>query len=335
MNVSSRRSHVPLNLDRLRTFSLAAELLNFSRAGRLLHLSQPAISQQIRELEDALAVKLFERRSRCLALTPAGEHLKIRSKAILREVGDVVASMQEFSGMAQGFLPIGATNTLGDYLLPFALGHFSRSHPGIKTSLRVADIEEIVRCMNEGEIDLAVVDQILSPETVLGWQRLPLMEEEIVIAVPPDHPWAATGEVSHEALCGSPFILQTEGHPLRQLIRNCLAEAGFDPELLAVRFKLDPMEGIKRAVLSGLGVGFVSRAALGFELERGLLREVRIQNCPIKRTLWVLQPKRQPFPYHLRLFSEMLRSRSWLSPDLACLLKPHGQPVPLDTRESC
>ena len=136
-----------MNLDRLTTFLAAAEDLNFTQAARRLHLSQPAVSQQIKELEEDLGVILFERRGRGLLLTPAGDRLRALAQPVLREVRQVRAEMGAFRDQPQGVLRVGASNTPGIYLLPFALGRFSTQWTGVRVSMEVSHPEALWRAL--------------------------------------------------------------------------------------------------------------------------------------------------------------------------------------------
>lgn len=301
-----------MNMERLNTFMVAAETLNFTQAARRLHLSQSAVSQQIRELEDELDVTLFERRGRGLALTPAAERLRKRAHRILREVNDTWRELSAYQSVPQGVLRVGASNTPGIYLLPHALGRYSQQFPGVRPTVVVSEIEAIMRGLQEGELDLALVDQDLLPGRLHGWERIPLMEDEVILITAPDHPWAEAGQVSLDRLLETPYILRHPHSETRRLIWDRLSEAGVDPELLPVRFELSNTEGIKRAVMAGLGVGWVSRHATVMERRAGLLKEVTIEGCTIDRTLWLLRSPKDRTGVHQQRFCEMLLAGDWI-----------------------
>lgn len=301
-----------MNFDRLNTFMMAAEDLNFTQAARRLQLSQPAVSQQIRELEDSLGASLFERRGRGLLLTPAGERLRTMARPLLREVKQLESELAHYRDVPQGVLRVGASTTLGVYMLPFALGRFTEQHPGVRISLQVADVEMLVRHLNEGEADLAVLEVDLPPGRLHGWDKTPLMEDELRLIARPDHPWARQGGVSLDELPGGTFIFRTRQSSTRQLILDTLAAAGLDPERLQTRFELGNTEGIKRAVMAGLGVGFVSRFATELERRAGLLVEVPIAGVAITRTLWLLRPTGARQASHQAQFCELLLKGGWL-----------------------
>ncbi len=303
-----------MDLDRLRTFALAAEELNFTQTARMLHLSQPAVSQQIRELEDSLGVALFERRGRGLALTPAGERLKPLAGTLLRDAENLKEALGEFRGVPQGVLRIGAGTTIGIYLLPFVLGRYSRSFPAVRASLRIADTDALVRALRESEIDLALVEEDLSLGRIYGWEKVPLIDDELVLIAAADHPWARRAAIAVKELAGEAFIMRQPQSSTRHLIQERLAEAGIDPQSLTVRFELGHTEGIKRSVMAGLGLGFVSRYAIADELRAGTLAEIRIRDFRIGRTLWLVRPAEKKLPVHVQRFIQLLMSADWLPP---------------------
>lgn len=304
-----------MNLDQLRTFVTAAETLNFTQAARLLHISQPAVSQQIRELESALKVTLFERRGRTLALTPAGERLRPMALDILGDVRRAEDELTEFRGVPQGVFLLGAESIPGTYLLPHALGAFSREFPGVRISLRVTDVEAIERALQDGELDLAVTETEPSPGRIHGWERVPFLKDEFVLITPPDHPWAGRGTIDLEELEGEPFILRQRDSAFRRLYSDRMAGAGFNPDRLTVRFELSSTEGIKHAVMAGLGVGFVSRHAVSVEYEAGRLAVLRIRDLPIERPLWLLRPHGRKLAIYQQRFVDTLLTGDWVSPE--------------------
>lgn len=301
-----------MKLDQLNTFLVAADTLNFTHTARRLYLSQSAVSQQIRELEEDLGITLFERRGRGLLLSPAGERLRLLVGPILRDVKHVRANMSEFQGMPQGVLRIGASNMPGVYLLPHALGRFSQLFPGVMTSLGVRNTDGILSLIHAGELDVAVVEDEPAASRTHGWEKAPLWHDELVLITAPEHPWARRGRIRLDALRGQPIIFRQKDSLTRQLILDRLSQVGMAPEHLTTRFELDNTESIKHAVMAGLGVGFVSRQAVAVERRAGLLSEVVVEDVTIERTLWLLKPAPDKSFVHLERFCEMLEQKDWL-----------------------
>ncbi|MDB5096123.1 MAG: transcriptional regulator, LysR family [Cyanobacteria bacterium RYN_339] len=300
-----------MELDQLRTFLLAAELQSFTQAARRLSFSQSAISQQIRDLEDRLGVRLFERHSRSVSLTPAGEILRPRARQILDEVERATEALSEFRGLPQGVVRIAASTSPGIYLLPHALGRFSEAYPGVRASLEVPGQDELVHMLQQGDLDLAVVEENLLPSRVFGWEKLPALEDEIVLIAPPDHPLVGKGPLAPETLAEVPMIMRPPENPTRQVIHNALASAGFNPGRLRVRFEIGNTEGLKRAVLAGLGLGFASSYAIASELEHGTLVVLPLAGVTITRVIWLVRPAKQRSPMPER-FADLFLRGEWL-----------------------
>jgi DNA-binding transcriptional LysR family regulator len=279
-------------------------------------LSQPAVSQQIRDLERSLGVTLFERRGRGLLLTPAGLALQRLAAPVVRGVRRVAVEMSAYQGMAQGILRIGATATPGVYLLPHALGRFSQRYPGVQTSLAVTTAENLAHLLQEGELDLVTTEQELPLSRLRGFEQTVLLEDEVVLIAPPRHPWAVRDFIQPAELAEQGLILRQKSSRTRQLIIERLSQAGVDPEALRVRFELGHSEAIVHAVLAGLGVGFVSRFAVATERHAGLVRVIPIEGVEIRRAIWLVRPVHERTFVHQERFCELLGGEDWL-PDLS------------------
>lgn len=299
-----------MNVEQLQTFLAAAASLSFTSAARQRYISQPAVSQQIRDLEEHLGVTLFERRGRGLLLTPAGIALQQLVAPILRQLKEAEAQMAAFQGLAQGILRVGASPTPGVYLLPHAIGRFSTRYPGVHVSLSVMRSDLLVQHALEGELDVVITEQEVSPARMRGWNAQALLSDQVVLIARPDHPWAQTGPIRADQLLEQPMILRQKMSATRQLIMDHLALAGVDPEKLKVRFELGHSEAIIHAVMAGLGVGFVSRFAVASERGAGLIGEIPIEGVQIERKVWLLRPQRAFV--HQERFCELLTGEDWL-----------------------
>ena len=318
-----------MKLDNLSTFLSAAEELNFTHAGRRLHLSQSAVSQQIRDLEVDLGVSLFERRGRGILLTPAGEMLRAKAKPILLGVRHAREAIGALGSQPQGVLRIGAGNTPGIYLLPHALGEYARRFPGVRTSLRIADGPTLVRAMQDGDLDVALLEDLAPAGRLPGWEHVQLLEDELALIVPAAHPWAGRRELSPHELVEHPIIFRQAGSPTRQLIIDRIARTGLDPDGLVTLFELGNTEAIKRAVMAGLGVGWVSRYACALERQAGWLAEVAVADLRVSRPLWLLSRPADRVPGHHQRLVDLLMGDAWLPPPLASVRPPVPAGAPL------
>ncbi|HBN09922.1 MAG TPA: hypothetical protein DD435_15195 [Cyanobacteria bacterium UBA8530] len=303
-----------MNFERLHSFLIAAEELSFTQAARRLHLSQPAISQQVREIEDDLGVSLFERRGRSVILTPAGEKLRPLAVSILQQLRELRRNMEEFRGVPQGVLKIGAGDSVGIYLLPRVLGYFTQRHPDIRTSLQIGEFLGLLRGLKDGNIDLALIEEEPSAEQLQGLKKIRFIEDELVLIVSPAHEWAKRGTIKIEELGQAWFIARKSDSSIRGLIRNRLSEAGLDPNRLNVRFEFGNAEGIKRSVMAELGVGFVSKFSLMKEIAANYLVNIEVEGLKIKRTIWLVHSSRMGEGSHERAFCEELLAQKWLPP---------------------
>lgn len=285
--------HAPLKLDQLETFAMAARELNFTRAARRLNFSQSAVSQQIRDLETTLGTILFERRGRQVLLTPAGERLLRLAAPLLRDAKHLQAELEPFRDMPQSVLRVGATVTPGVYLLPGALGAFGQAHPGVRMSLAINTLEVTLALAEAGELDCAFVEGEPPSTAMRGWEREVFARDELVLIVSPRHRWAGRDALAPAELIGEPMLFRRATSLTRQRILEALAMAGVAPDALTTRFELDSTEGIKHAVMAGLGVGFVSRHAIAVERHAGLLLPLPLADVRIERSLWLLRPPQE------------------------------------------
>lgn len=242
-----------MELHQLRYFLAVARHQHFSRAAQELHVAQPSVSQQIQKLERELGARLFDRTRRGVALTEAGAAFLPRAQGALEQLQEARLELEELSGLQRGHLAIGSPPSAGTHLLPAALAAFHRRHPGISTSFRQAGSLALLDLVRAGELDLAV---IILPVEQPQLETRPLMTEELVLAVPPDHPLRQAAAVRLRDLAGEPFVLYQEGYDLRQVMLEACRRAGFEP-----RVSVDggEMDSVPRFVAAGLGFSIIPR----------------------------------------------------------------------------
>jgi DNA-binding transcriptional LysR family regulator len=242
-----------VELHQLRYFLAVARHRHFSRAAQELRVAQPSISQQIQKLERELGVRLFDRTRRGVGLTEAGEAFLPRAERALEQLEEARLELEELSGLQRGHLSVGSPPSIGTHLMPAAFAAFHQRHPGILTSFRQAGSLALVEMVRTGVLDLAVV---MLPVERAQLASSPLMPDELVLAVPPDHPLRNAPSVSLSELAREPFVLFQEGYDLRELILSACKQAGFEP-----RVALDggEMDSVPRFVAAGLGVTILPR----------------------------------------------------------------------------
>jgi DNA-binding transcriptional LysR family regulator len=250
-----------MELRQLRYFIAVAHRRHFTQAAEELSIAQPALSQQIQQLERELGIALFERTSRRVRLTSAGEALLIRAERILVEVERAQTEMQEFAGLTRGRVVIGALQSLGAFRLPALLARFHTRYPGIEIVLREESTEQLLELLSAGRLDLTLIhatDDLLPLELThspVVTERL--LTEELVLVVAPNHALALRQSLSIEELREEPFVLFKPGSGLRRAIVQSSAAAGFTPRIM---FESGDLGTIRSLVAEGLGVSVLPRS---------------------------------------------------------------------------
>ncbi len=246
-----------MHLRHLRSFVAVAEVLNFSRAADELEIAQPAVSQQIRALEEELGVPVFDRIGKRVSLTEAGRGLLPYARQILSLVEAAENDVRERGELKRGRASLGAPPTVSTHVLPARLTQFKQHHPGLEVLLRESGTETLLRQIEEGRLDLAIVASDFLPPTV---ESVPFLDERYVLAVSAQHPFLGRRQsVRLTDLSSEPFILFPEGYKLREVTLKACAQAGFEP-----RVALDggAMQSALEFVGAGLGVALVPELAL-------------------------------------------------------------------------
>ena len=302
-----------INRNHLALFRAVAEAGGFSRAAEVVHVSQPAISMQVAELEAFFGTPLFDRLPRGVRLTDAGTTLLAYAQRIATLEGEAERAMRELRGLERGRLSLGASMTIGGYLLPAVLGEFRRRHPGVELQLAIANTETIKIRLLDGTLDLALTEGMPPQDEDLSTRVF--REDELIVIAPANHPFVkpAPGKrtprpITARQLCGQPLILREPGSGTREVLLRALADSGAEPG--EVVLTLTNTEAIKRAVLAGLGLAAVSRLCVTLELAGCLLVEVPTRGLKLRRSLYEVTVRgRQPSP-SVQAFAALLAKRS-------------------------
>jgi DNA-binding transcriptional LysR family regulator len=289
-----------MTLRQFEVFLAIARARSFRRAAEVLHLSQPALSQHVRELEGDLEARLFDRLGRTVHLTEAGRILEEHATRIFATLTDARHAIADVQGLQRGTLAIGASTTPGIYVLPGLLGIFRQRYPGIQVTLQIGNSEQIGALVRAGELDLGVVGGggTRSAEASLAAR----VEDELVLIVGPEHAWARRREIGPAELAGEPLLLREPGSATRQVTERALSGAGvaYRPGMV-----LPHTEAIKRAVLAGLGVSFVSVYAIRGEQATGRLPALRVRGLRILRHFHLIHHERRRLSTAARAFMEL------------------------------
>jgi DNA-binding transcriptional LysR family regulator len=245
-----------MELRQLRYLVALAEERNFTRAAERAHIAQPALSQQIRRLEEEVGLALVDRTTRRVALTDAGDLLLVRARRILAEVAAADAELQSLRGVQTGHVTVGVLHTMGPIDVSLALAIFHRRHPAVELTVREQSSEELAEMLRVDELDLAFLSVTERVESH-GLALHQLISEELVVVLPPDHPLAGRDEVRMAELSGEEFISYRVGARLRELLTLAGRHAGFEPR---VTLESNESHRIRRLVARGMGVAILPRS---------------------------------------------------------------------------
>jgi len=263
----------------LALFHAVAQAGGISRGAERLHVSQPAVSKQIKELEDALGIRLLERLPRGSRLTDGGKLLAqyVQRMAVVEE--ETARAIEEFRGLKRGRLAVGASTTIGAYLLPQVFGEFHRQHPDIELELEIANTETIQNQLMAGSIEIGLTEGLMEAEHL---DSEVFHEDELVAIAPRGHLLLKQKRVTARELCREPFILREAGSGTRAVVERALGKRGLTVKPV---LSLASPEAIKRAVIAGVGIAIVSRLAISCELQIGSLAVIPIKDLVIRRPL--------------------------------------------------
>ena len=288
-----------MTMRQLEVFLGVAQAKSFSRAAERIHLSQPTLSEHIRELEQELGVRLFVRHPRSVSLTEAGRVFGDYATRVIATLAAGRQALADLNGLRHGSLVIGASTTPGTYVLPALIARFRQAYPGITVALRIASSRIVEERVRDGDVDVAVIGgHMLGP----GERCVAAgIVDELQLIAGAKHPVGAT--ISRAKLSREPLLIREEGSATRQVMERALREAG-----IAVRsaMELDHTETIKRAVMAGLGMAFVSRYAIEDELRAKRLRIVPVEGLKIRRHFHVIHDERRPLSASARAFVAFL-----------------------------
>ena len=290
-----------MTIRQLEVFLAVARAQSFSRAAERIHLSQPTLSEHTRDLENELGVPLFVRRSRSVALTEAGRVFEDYATRVVSTLAAGRQALAELDGLQRGSLVIGASTTPGTYVLPALIARFRKHYPGITIGLRIANSRLVEERLRDGEVDVAVIGGHM-----LGRSERCVAAgiiDELQLIVPPDHP-VTKRTMSRSALARERLLIREEGSATRQVTERALRQAGvaFEPAM-----ELDHTETMKRTVMAGLGVAFVSHFAVADDIRDGRLRTIAIERLTIRRHFHVVHDERRPLSASARAFVRFLQ----------------------------
>lgn len=276
-------------LRQLRVFESAARHLSLTRAAEELHLTPPAVSIQVRQLEGHANAELFERVGRGLRLTEAGEEVLARAREILAHIRGAEEAIAGLGSLEQGLLDVAVINA-GDYFFPWLIAAFRERHPRIRVRLAVANRDELLAKLSAHEVDLAVMSH---PPSHAEFSAEPFAPNPHVIVAAPAHPLARRRKVPLETIAREPLITREAGSATRLAMEQAFAESGVVPRL---EMEIASNETIKQSVAAGFGVGFLSAHAVRQELALGRLTVIHVEGFPVMRQWYVVHRRDRRLP---------------------------------------
>lgn len=292
-------------------FKEVAETNNITLAAKRMHISQPSISIQIQNLENQFGAKFFERSSKGVTLTNAGKIFYQHVCQVIKIMQEAAEKIADLTEDKRGLIHVGATLTIGEYVLPHILGYFSRVRPDIDFKAKIANTETIAADILEKRIQIGLVEGPVSPNNELVTENF--WQDELVVVVPFHHPWGSRSSVTLAELATERMITREVGSGTRRVMEIALEERGFDPDRLNITMELGSTQAVKQVVGAGLGITVISALTVVRECNQKLLRALRIQECPVYRPLNILM-RAQSFPSKdERYFINFLHSREKLA----------------------
>lgn len=295
----------------LRVFTEVAKHLSFARAAEVLHLTPPAVTMQVKELESHVGMPLFERQGRQVSLTTVGEYMIVYARRIISTLKDAEDAAARLQRLEVGTLTIGMVST-AKYFLPRLLAGFQREHGGIETRLAVGNREQLVKMLHGNEVDIAIMGR---PPKELVTRAEPFAAHPHVFVAPIDHPLLKVPQPTVDMLRPYGFISRERGSGTRAAMEKFLEKSRMEPRVV---MEMGSNETIKQAVMAGMGISFLSLHTIGLELEHGLIGVLDVQGTPIVRA-WnvvhtlskLLSPAAEAFRYFMLERAEQELAKSY------------------------
>jgi DNA-binding transcriptional LysR family regulator len=295
-----------MNFKQLEAFIWVAELQSFTKASRQLFMSQPAVSFQIKALEENLQVTLFQRGDKKVILTEAGRLLYPEAKQLLRHYNRIKAGLDDLKGLKTGHLVVGASTIPGEYLLPILIGGFKEKYPGIKITLKVAGSGQVGRWVREREIDFGITGAPIDWE---GTECVSWLKDHLILIVHPTHQWAEMQEVNLEDLKNETMVLRERGSGTRRTLEQKLAEQNISLEKLPYSMELGSTRAVITAVEAKLGISIVSKYAVSEALSLGRVKEVKLNGLDLSRYLYQIKHSQGMGGYALEAFMSFINDK--------------------------
>jgi LysR family transcriptional regulator, transcriptional activator of the cysJI operon len=293
-----------LKIENLKIFCLVVDEGSISQAARLSFISQPAVTRQIHQLEDFYGTLLFNRDEGKLKVTEAGKMLYPFAKSIVNEFNHSKEVIQQSIGEYNENLRVGASLTIGEFLLPNLLGRFKKQQPEIKVTLTIKNTPNILNDLSNDVIDLALVEGIVENSDFIVEK---FADDELILVCPTDHPWKNRNSIKIEELGNERMIWREAISGTRLIVENALREYGILDKIESY-MEISSTQAIKSAVEAGLGISILPRLTVARELDQGILQEVKIAGIDITRNLWLVKKNKRFNKIGVSHFMELIKT---------------------------
>ncbi|WP_434750346.1 selenium metabolism-associated LysR family transcriptional regulator [Paenibacillus amylolyticus] len=295
-----------MNFHQLHIFYTVAEKGSFSAAAQALHMTQPAVTMQIQSLEDYFGTKLLHRSTKKIELSEAGRTLLPHAKRSVELIRQTDEAMSAFTEKLQGRLQLGASLTIGEYVLPRMLGPFARQYPDISIVMKVMNTTQIMDEILKHQLNFGLIEAPVNhPDMIVE----PVMQDELKLIVPAGHDLAGRGKVNLEEVMNYPFVLREQGSGTRQVMEDQLQKKKIDPSDMNVVMELGSTGAVKSAVEAGVGITMLSPSSVQHELALGLVHIVDIRGLEFKRQFYAIHLKSSLLPLSAVAFLNYLRQQ--------------------------
>lgn len=286
-------------LRQLKVFECVARHLSFSRAAEELHLTQPAVSAQVKKLEDHAGLPLFEQLGKKVHLTAAGRQMLESARAILERVQEAEDALGGFKGVEGGRLNVSVISA-GDYFFPFLLVEFARRHPGISLNFGVCNREELLGQMADNATDLAIM---VRPPSDADMVAEPFAPHPYVVVARPDHPLARESRIPLSRVLRDPFIVRERGSDTWNSMEDAFGER---LQEMNIAMQIKSTETIKQAVMAGMGLSFLSAHTISRELQAGALTILDVKGLPLMLNWYIVHRSGKRLPPVAQAFRQFL-----------------------------
>ena len=306
----------------LEVFEAIARLGSFTRAAEELFLTQPTVSMQIKKLNDAVGMPLFEHVGKRVYLTEAGKALQLTCRDIFESLNHFEMLVADMQGLKQGKLRL-AVVTTAKYFAPRLLGPFCKLYPGIDVSLKVSNRERLLERLASNQDDLYILGQ---PPEGLDVVYEPFLDNPLVVLAPNNHPLVGQRNIPLQQLAQEPFIMREPGSGTRMAVERLFQASAID---INVRMQLGSNEAIKQAIVGGLGISVLSRHTLALHAATGQLTILDVQSFPIERQWYAVYPSGKQLSIVAHTFLEYLRGAADQVNDIPCHFAEQAGACPL------